>query len=54
MDVIEEIEDISNLSKTLFDAMMFNEANDTKSNNNVTLACIISQRLENLKLEIYK
>ena len=54
MDIFKEIEDILNLAKTLFDAMMFNEANGTESNNNVTLACIISQRLENLKLEIYK
>ncbi|MBO6087409.1 hypothetical protein J6P92_03580 [bacterium] len=45
MDVIEEIENIANLSKTLFDAMMFNDVNDSKSNNNLTLACIISQRL---------
>lgn len=54
MDVIEEIENVSNLSKTLFNAMMFDEANDKNSNNNVTLACIISEKLENIRNEIYK
>ena len=54
MDMIEEIENVANLSKTLFDAMMFNDTNNSNSNNNITLACIISQKLGNIKKEIYK
>lgn len=54
MDIIQELEDITNLSKTLFDAMMFANANGENSNNNITLAYIITTRLQNLQTKIMK
>lgn len=54
MDVIQEIDDITNLSKSLFNSIMFDDANGENSSGNVTLAGMILQRLKNLQKEIYK
>ena len=53
MDKVQEIDDITNLSKSLYNSMMFDDANGQNSNINLTLAYIIFQKLTNLRKEIY-
>lgn len=54
MDILQEIEDASNLSKTLFEALMFSNANTDNDNHYVTLAYLISEKIQKLQTEIYK
>ena len=54
MDVAQEIDDITNLSKSLFNSMMFDNANGNSTTGNVTLTGIILQKLTHLQQEIYK
>ena len=49
MEILKEIEDITNLAKTLADSLMMASANNEKASNNVTLAYIISDKLTNLQ-----
>ena len=54
MEIFKEIEDITNLAKSLANSLMLASANNEKASSNVTLAYIVSEKLDNLQKEILK